>query len=342
MTNRRRRIRPRLRPAEAVRLGARGAPDLLAVIPFLLGFHPRESVVTVFVRSGRIVLTARLDLPPPEAAEAYADMLQGLARQHGGDEVVVLGYSAQPEPARAFLCRLVDLLPPELVNEALYADGSRWWSMSCDGPCCPAGGTPYALDSHPLAAEAVFAGMSARADRDALAELVHGPSPTDQPRLESLVEELRTEQAQRSGKASARDLERLVRRAVADPGGLEERAGIRLALLVADVRLRDLAWSMIKPDDAECHADLWSRVVRRVPAALSAAPLVLAGMAAWIDGKGALLNCCIEELSQIHPQYSMGRLLSELSERAVSPRLWDEMAGPMRETVLGEVDRLAG
>ena len=117
---------------------------------------------------------------------------------------------------------------------------------------------------------------------------------------------------------------------------------MRLALLVADVQLRDLAWSMITPDDAEQHADLWSRVVRRVPTACSAAPLALAGMAAWIGGNGALLNCCIEELSRIHPQYSMGSLLSTLSDRAVSPRLWQGMAGPMRETVHDEVDRLAG
>ena len=128
------------------------------MIPFLLGFHPQESVVTVLVRSGRVALTARLDLPPPEAAEAYAEMLQGLARQHGGDELVVLGYSEHAEPAREFLSGLVDRLPPDLVNEALYVDGSRWWSMTCDGPCCPAEGTPYAVDSHPLAAEAVFAG----------------------------------------------------------------------------------------------------------------------------------------------------------------------------------------
>jgi hypothetical protein len=99
---------------------------------------------------------------------------------------------------------------------------------------------------------------------------------------------------------------------------------------------------MITPDDAEEHADLWSRVVRRVPAACSAAPLALAGMAAWIGGNGALLNCCIEELSRIHPQYSMGNLLGTLSEHAVSPRLWDEMAGPMRDTVRSEVERLAG
>ena len=117
---------------------------------------------------------------------------------------------------------------------------------------------------------------------------------------------------------------------------------MHLALLVADVRLRDLAWSMITHDDAERYADLWSRVVRLVPAAISAAPLALAGMAAWIGGNGALQNCCIDELRRIHPRYSMGSILCSLSEQAVSPRLWDEMAGPLRETVRGEVDQLAG
>ena len=254
----------------------------------------------------------------------------------------MIGYSADAAPAREFLSGLVDLLPAGVLNEALYVDGSRWWSLSCDGPCCPAEGTPYAVDSHPLAAEAVFAGKSARANREALAELVRGPSPTDHSRLEALADELRPELARRRDRARARDLERLVSRSVEDPDRLEERTGVRLALLVVDVRLRDVAWSMITPYDAEQHADLWSRVVRRVPATLSAAPLALAGIAAWIGGNGSLMNCCVEELLQIHPQYSMGRLLSTLSEQAVSPRLWDELAGTLRETVRGDVDRLAG
>ena len=198
------------------------------------------------------------------------------------------------------------------------------------------------MDSHPLAAEAVYAGMSARADRESLAALVRGPESSDQPRLEALADELRPELARRSDRARARDLEDVINRPVENPAGLDERTGMHLALLVADVRLRDLAWSMITPDDAERYADLWSRVVRRVPAAISAAPLALAGMAAWIGGNGALLNCCIDELRRIHPLYSMGSVLCSLSEQAVSPRLWDEMAGPLRETVRGEVDQLAG
>ena len=46
-----------------------------------------------------------------------------------------------------------------------------------------------------------------------------------------------------------------------------------------------------------------------MPPTVSAAPLALLGMAAWIGGNGALQNCCCAELDRLHPTYSMGRLL---------------------------------
>ena len=50
-----------------------------------------------------------------------------------------------------------------------------------------------------------------------------------------------------------------------DVGTVEERDGIRLALLVADVRLRDLAWSMIKPEDAGIRRQPASAKRRSLP-----------------------------------------------------------------------------
>src|SRR3712207_7873795 len=50
-----------------------------------------------------------------------------------------------------------------------------WWSMTCDGPCCPADGTPYDVASSRLAAEAVYQGLTARVTREELASMLHGP-----------------------------------------------------------------------------------------------------------------------------------------------------------------------
>ncbi|HSU34598.1 MAG TPA: DUF4192 domain-containing protein [Propionibacteriaceae bacterium] len=350
----RRRLRPRRsRPsttAAAVasrtprtRLRARGAPDLLALVPFQLGFHPTESLVTVLIRSGRVVLTARIDLPAAESAGATAGFLSDLVRQHRIEELVLFAYSDRPGPARQLLTGLLVELPAGLVNEALYVDGSRWWSMTCTDICCPAEGTPYDVTSHPLAAAAVFAGMSARADRRELAAAVSGPAAADLARLTALTDALRGELDELDDpRPAARLLDSTLRTAIADPATQTERTSATLALLVSDLQVRDLAWAMIQSDDAEEHVRVWMQVVSQVPPTLSAAPLALLGMAAWIAGDGALQNCCCDELARLHPQYSMGGLLSSISDRALSPKLWSALNGGLQAELRRELDVLAG
>ena len=89
-----------LRRAPRVKLLAHGPADLLALIPFQLGFHPAESAVTVFLHAGKVKMTARVDLPPPAAAAEFARQLRGLVRQHDIDELVLFAYSGDSGPAR--------------------------------------------------------------------------------------------------------------------------------------------------------------------------------------------------------------------------------------------------
>jgi uncharacterized protein DUF4192 len=309
--------------AEPRRLRAHGPADLLALIPFQLGFHPAESAVTVFLRSGEVKLTARVDLPPPAAAAAFARHLRGLVGQHDIDEVVLFAYSAQRGPARALLASVVRALPARLVRDALYVDGSRWWSLTCDRGCCPAEGTPYDVASSRLAAEAVYAGLTARATRDELAATLSGPPKEEVARLTDLAAEV-LDQLEPFNEPwlAAERLERTVNSALADPAGLDDNSCAALALLVTDLYLRDLAWALISPDEAEQHVEVWLRVLNRVAPELSAGPLALLGMAGWISGHGALLNCCADRLREQHPHYSMARLLEEISDLAVSPSVW--------------------
>jgi hypothetical protein len=115
-----------------------------------------------------------------------------------------------------------------------------------------------------------------------------------------------------------------------------------LGLLVTQVDLRDLAGALISPTNAEDHVRLWGSVVAHVPPTLAAAPLCLLGMAAWLSGSGALLNCCCERLVQVAPEYSMGRLLTEISDRALPPSLWEQIGGEMQAGPRAEFGLLAG
>jgi hypothetical protein len=288
-------------------------------------------MVTVFLRSGQVKMTARIDLPPPSAAADFARHLRGLVRQHDIDELVLFAYSARAEPARALLAGLVRSLPNRLVHDALHVDASRWWSLTCDRSCCPAEGTPYDVTSHPLAAAAVYAGLTARPSRDELAATLNGPPEQEHAHLVDLAATVRTELKQLIEPPTAAErLERAIRAATVDPSGLDDRTCAELALLVTDLRLRDLAWALISTEHAEEHVEIWLRVVNRIPPELSAGPLALAGIAAWIAGHGALLNCCADRLRDQHPGYSMGRLLADISDWAVSPSLWRTMGPELR------------
>src|SRR2546423_13084010 len=74
----------------------RSLGDLLAIVPYMLGFHPADSVVLFGVRTKKIIFQVRGDLPSPddvpESARYYADLL---VRQ-GAGAAIGLGDGAGP------------------------------------------------------------------------------------------------------------------------------------------------------------------------------------------------------------------------------------------------------
>ncbi|MFD6662768.1 DUF4192 domain-containing protein [Micromonospora chalcea] len=166
---------------EQPRLSVRSPADMVAAVPYLLGFHPADSVVVVAVRGRRVVFAARGDLPAPGAdpGPAARHLAQVVARQDA-DAATVVGYG----PATR-VTGVVDAIGDALtaaglvVLDALRVTDGRWWSYLCAEPsCCPPEGTPYDPAASQVSAAAVFAGQVALPDRAALAAQV---SPVDGP-----------------------------------------------------------------------------------------------------------------------------------------------------------------
>jgi hypothetical protein len=308
--------------------------DFLAVIPYLLGFHPSASLVAVLSHRGRVVLTARLDLPDPVHSRPVAAQVRQLTGEHGIDEVVLVAYSDDETTGRRLLERVREELTPAVaVREVLLVSGARWWSLSCTTGCCPAEGAVFDPKSHPLAAEAVYRGLSAGRSRAALEELVAGPEAEALPRLRGLMAQARKVLAGTDRPAAAEAMAEAVRMALADPQEPTEPDCARLAVLARDLVVRDVAWAMMSRPEVEQHQRLWRRVVAVAPPEVASAPLGLLGVAAWIGGNGALLNCCVERLEVVDPAYTLGHLLADISDRALPPSLWDELGGDLRREV---------
>jgi hypothetical protein len=240
---------------------------------------------------------------------------------------VLIGYSADGG-VRDLMRDLAYLIPLDLVD-VLAVSGERWWSVCCDGGCCPPEGRPYDVASHPLAAAAVMAGISATGTRQQIADLAAGPPAAHQDRLSGLAEETARRLAGMGRRRRRQRMGRLVGRTLRS-GGPTEAEAIEIAVLARDVVVRDAAWILMSRERAADHVALWRRVVSVATWPGEAAPLGMLAMAGWLSGNGALLNCCIERLERVAPDYSLLQLCREISDQAVPPSHYDTVADEMR------------
>lgn len=125
---------------EPIRLS--GPADVLAVLPYQLGYHPSDSLVALALRDRQVGLVERIDLPPEDAVDAAcAAMVPPLVRE-APDGVLLVGYESQPGAAMP----LADAVRDDLVaagvvvlDRLLVRDG-RWYTPDCTAGCCPTPG----------------------------------------------------------------------------------------------------------------------------------------------------------------------------------------------------------
>ena len=317
------------------RVALRSPADLIALTPYLLGFHPAHSVVVVAFRGRMVAFAARADLPGHRGAVRgiAREVLRTVARQ-AADSVALLGYgpAATADPllrATREAARRQDLR----VEEVLRVDAGRWWSYLCENPrCCPPEGTPFDTDTSEVAAWCAYTGLTAAASRQDLAQRV---APVDGPagaavrratdRVERVLEaELAAvPEADRAGCVLAAG-EAAVRAAIeryAAGGTLDDAALARLAVLLLSIPVRDLAWQAITSEQP--HLALWTDATRRVDPALVPAPASLLAFTAWRCGDGALAGLALERALRADPAYSLAQLLRDALRQGLPPSTLD-------------------
>jgi Domain of unknown function (DUF4192) len=242
------------------------------------------------------------------------------------------------------------------LREVLQAEGGRYWSALCDDPrCCPPEGRPFDPGSHPAAAMMTEAGLRALPDRAALARTLQPPAGSAQPirestrRAEKRLCDLGTErwaaqagERQQPGRQPgdryesgdcAQDGDPL--QLTAEVGRAELQRAIRcyrsgdsitsgdelawLAVLLADLRVRDDAWARMDPAHVDEHMRLWADVVRGAAAEYVPAPASLLAYVAWQGGRGALASVAVDRALAARPGYSMALLIGSALQAGLPP-----------------------
>ncbi|SDS94593.1 DUF4192 domain-containing protein [Actinopolymorpha singaporensis] len=315
-------------PTGTDRLTLRGPEDVLAKIPFLVGFHPEESLVTLtFDEDRELTLTARADLPEPDLTpqelRAAGDRLACLVFAREVRYCLLVAYTttrARATPAlRAAVAAFSDV--DVTVLDAIVADGRRWWSDVCADPaCCPPEGKLYDLASHPLTARSIYRGEVALAGQEEFRRTVAPPTGAAREAAEQAV--ARVLSAGPGGSVGAGVAAGLFAR-TGRGDRLSDEEVARVAVGVSDVAVRDAFWSRITRESAGRHVEFWSDVVRRTVPPHDVAPAALLAFAAWLQGQGALARCALERVHAGDPDYSMARLIEQVLRCGIPPEAWE-------------------
>jgi hypothetical protein len=350
---------PRKRSATHITSSA----TLLAAVPRLLTFQPRDSLVIVGTDrpQGRVLATLRYDLPDPPDAELSVQIAEhaiGVLSARCIETASVVGYGAD-ERVTSLAEALLEQAPEYgiSINELLRVEGQRYWTSIRDPSMewCPTGGVPLAAESRPAEAQVLssreeLAASLAPIGGDA-GELMHEATRA----AEEHAARLTARAARLSGEETAARLliadvgDKAVAKAVASyRNGDSIPAGNFLAwlsVLLRDLRVRDGAWALMDPQYKKLHLRLWTDLTRLARPGYIAPAASLLAFVAWQTGNGALANIALDRALSDNPAYSMAQLLRHALDSGAPPSMarppmtLQEVAAAYEESDDDEFDR---
>lgn len=348
----------------------RGPDEVIAALPYQLGYHLHDCVVAVALAGRRMGMVARTDLPPEEHAVEVASSLVGPLVRDGAGSVVVVAFEDVADASTPVLLALVEQLERagvEVRDVAVVREGRRY-SPTCTQECCPADGAPLRDPSTvPAVADLVALGRAPLPSREAVDALVE-PDPVRAPAVGATIASraLRRPSRRRWARAWAALL-------VPEPDatGFDDAALADAVLSLDDIHWRDglIAWlspGALPTEDVDpavmallrAHVSLWPTLDRRGPvvptdraslgnrllvlsravpdacAAEAAALCTVVGHVAWAEGQGAVARAALDRALRLVPDYRLAVLVAQLVDAGVRfPRDWGRRRRPWLRSV---------
>ena len=318
----------------------KGPVDLVAAVPYLLGFHPHDCLVCVGVDDNDAVTVAtHLRLPStPESGPDWAVVARVVAAE--GHQMFLLGYGpaerVEPhleEGAAVMRMAGIEILAAMRVHDGrIYCLGSH-----CQ---CPPDGIAFDPDASTVPATATLHGIAPLPDRDAIDKLLEPIAGADRDRMRAatvtalrrLLRNLSRSAAPGAGMTLAAMLgagppphtvaagitavqEALVvaerRERLTD----DAAAWLAAVLLIPDVR----AYACRASDGSEAHRTLWIDISRRAIGVTAAAPACLLAVTAYLDGDGALAATAIRRSLDVDPGSVTAQLVALALQAGLPP-----------------------
>ncbi|MFC0861686.1 DUF4192 domain-containing protein [Sphaerimonospora cavernae] len=313
--------------------------DFIAIVPYMLGFHPERSIVALAFEPDRdpgsgvrgLRVSVRFDLPEdsedsPEMARHVAELL---TRNDIG-RVLLIGYGPGWHVTPVMDAVRGTLTDSDIeVIDALRVEEGRYWSYLCPDPeCCPPYGMAYDPTDNPAAAAAVFAGYVARPDRAALVATLTPAGGQDRQQVTAATRaactQVRATLARDGGQGWYQEGLTQVDAAldtVKQGQDLPPDMVAWLGVLLTSIIVRDGALTFIGRYDDDTHIRLWTEVTCRVEPEFAAAPAALLAFVAMRTGDGPLARVAVERSLSADGDYRLARLVQLALNHGLPPEV---------------------
>jgi len=323
--------------------------QLLAALPYLIGFRPAKSVVLLGHQfpGHRPGLVLRGDLPRREhrARQAQALALRFAAGDHIGVTAVIVGgrrRPGKPLPHAEFIAELAEALE-EFGLPVLHAlwtptirTGAPWACYRIE----ECGGTLPDPRSTVLAAAATEYGTVAFDSRAELEALLAPRSPEAlarrADRLSALTSPPWPDATRIDDAASAvRTAFERTRRGEGPPTDDE---AVLLASALKLPGIRDLCLAMAVPPATATAREaerLWLNLVRELPPPERAEPATLLGFTAYLRGDGAFAGMALDNALEAAPGHVLASLLKRVLDSGTPPEVIRGLAAAAAGPLVG-------
>ena len=319
--------------------------DLLAAVPFMVGYHPKDSIVAIALREKKVVMAMRVDFPEAEAMVSTSTTIAAHLLRESATESIVVGYLPAGTFAGDPLATLRDVIAGHgvLVKECIEVRGDRFRSSICaDTECCPPEGNPVpVLADSRVTAEQVAAGNPLPfLDLDEMKRSI-AALPSDKELLKAIkrVAEIDYESddvvgLQREGANAINELALQFSRA----GICEDKDLIALVLVrLIDLQVRDYAMGMASEGTSEQLWDMWRWLLRVAPRGYVAPVAVIFATTSYERGDGALAQRALDRAFEDSPKYQMAKLLRRTFAAGWPPSAFTQMRADLHPKIVAAI-----
>ena len=320
--------------------------DLLAAIPFLIGYHPENSLVLVSLKDDQIGMAMRVDFPDDIATESY-DLLASHLNREGATGAIIVAYIAEgevdPEPVMINTSGALIRAGIE-IKESLIVRGDRYRSMICsDATCCPPEGNQIpSIDSSRIAVEHVIAGhpMPLPSVDDLIQSIAALPSSHEthwQDEVHAFWISSDSEEIndlQRDGATAIIDLAGEYR----EGRGAEDRELVaRVIGRLSEIQVRDFALGSHTDETTEHYWAMWRDLLLIAPRGFVAPIASLFAAMAYERGEGALAHKALDRALADDDQYSLALLLRRVFTAGWPPQSFTAMRAELHPKVVAGI-----